>query len=87
MIGPASEVKLSDLSDFMNAPLPFPVSTRQEENKGKHMMSNQESTGYPPAVSKPRDRPWVAGKKVILRFYTHFENLIIGRKILRWKGR
>lgn len=56
VIGPASEVKLSDLSDFMNAPLPFPISTVQGENKGKHMISNQERIGYPSAVSEPGDR-------------------------------
>lgn len=64
VIGPASEVKLSDLSDFMNAPLPFPVSTMQEENKGKHMMSNQESIGTPrQSVSLGREtlRRWEEG--------------------------
>lgn len=47
VIRPASEVKLSDLSDFMNTPLPLSVSRMQKENKGKYRMIKQESVKYP----------------------------------------
>lgn len=46
MIRPASEVKLSDLSDFMNTSLPLSVSRMQKENKGKYRMIKQESVKY-----------------------------------------
>lgn len=39
MVGPAREVELSDLSDFMNASLQSTVSHSREESKGKDTVS------------------------------------------------
>lgn len=42
VIWPASEVKLSDLSDFVNTSLPSVGQHSKEENKGKQMVSDWE---------------------------------------------
>lgn len=47
MVWPASEVELSDLSDFMDTSLPQVGQCSTGENKGKYMMSNQASAKDP----------------------------------------
>lgn len=73
MIGPASEVKLSYLSDLMNASLYSTVSSHSRKgNRGKEMRNKSKQEHKSP-LRKPRvgnNRP--PGKKVICSCNTQF---------------